>query len=109
MPGERARVARGLLLWAHMHARAVWGEDGLALELMSETGGCTPPEVAEALAGLVDPTCSLVSTVGDGEPGGAPVWRHALSCGHEAVSTGPEPPGYCPECGSRVTDCPARL
>lgn len=31
-----------------------------------------------------------------------PYWQHELSCGHTVMTSEPEPPKYCPECGRKV-------
>ena len=62
--------------------------------------------IADTLADLIDPTCTVVSerahTVGFGcEEAGT---EFTLSCGHTVIVDGELPPRYCDECGARVVD-----
>lgn len=65
-----------------------------------------PEDVYELIADLIDPTCHVVGTTSyEGVyPNGETHYVHELSCGHEVTTAWPEPPAYCPHCGSRVTD-----
>lgn len=95
-PQRRRHVAHKLRLWAHAHRKDTWEHSSLDLELMAKTGGCTPSEVADALVGLIDPTCE-VTVVGE-RP-----WATCDLCGTKFRRyQSRRLAAFCPVCGARV-------
>lgn len=62
-----------------------------------------PEDVYKLLAGLIDPTCHVVSTSSYDWSDGTE-YAHKLSCGHTCYTDCPEPPAFCSECGCRVVE-----
>ncbi|MCI1318889.1 MAG: hypothetical protein LKG38_06080 [Atopobiaceae bacterium] len=58
---------------------------------------------ADYLAGLIDPTCHVESSMFDDTcECESPAWGYRLSCGHWVDWGDSEPPSYCPYCGARI-------
>lgn len=47
-------------------------------------------------------TCSVVASYSPSDINEEAEWYFAFSCGHELYWDEPEPPNYCPNCGSKV-------
>ena len=90
------------------HIDKPYGQQGFQVTLKRIIGTTNPnrPTLYRRLAGLIDPTCTVVSerihTGGFGcEEAG---YEFTLSCGHTVIVDGDFPPSYCDECGARVVD-----
>lgn len=95
---ERREVAERL----REYSNDVLKDGSLLKTLKDVTGAGSWRYVLDSLAGLIDPTCNLVSTTSQICVDGSRVFYHELSCGHTCASFWSTPPSYCPECGARV-------
>ena len=88
------------------HVGRPYGEQGFQVTLRRIIGTSNPmrPTLYARLAGLIDPTCHLVSTTLQTWTDGSRAFYHELSCGHTCNTVWAKPPKYCPDCGARVVD-----